>query len=148
MRDLVERKALGNKTGSGFYKKAKAADGIDRVSGSITTRPATTSHRIRCVLTWSARCAKLEDLGERLRAIFAQGAGDRAGDYIINTTLPILAYAARRVPEIADSVADVDNAMRWGFGTDIGPFEMWDTAGCSRRPRSEWGRRASPSRHG
>ncbi|MBA3945333.1 MAG: 3-hydroxyacyl-CoA dehydrogenase/enoyl-CoA hydratase family protein [Herpetosiphonaceae bacterium] len=128
MNDLVQRKALGNKTGSGFYKKVKAADGSTEFQAyNYQTGEYEPPRKVRFDLVGQVR--KTENLGERLRAIFAQGAGDRAGDYIINTTLPILGYAARRVPEIADSLADVDNAMRWGFGTDIGPFEMWDMLG-------------------
>lgn len=125
---LVERGALGNKTGAGFYKKVKGADGATEYHAlNLQTEQYEPPTKVRFPLVEKVR--KIEDLGERLRTIFAEGAGDRAGDYIINTSLPILAYAARRVPEIADSLVDIDNAMRWGFATEVGPFEMWDMLG-------------------
>ncbi len=127
MAQLVSSKALGNKTGAGFYKKTKGAGGTEFHALNWQTGQYEPPTKVRFELVGQVR--KIEDLGERLRAIFAHGAGDRAGDYIINTTLPILGYAARRIPEITDSIADLDSAMRWGFGTDIGPLEMWDLLG-------------------
>lgn len=124
---LIEAKALGNKTGAGFYKKVKGASGSEFHSLNVETGEYEPPKKPRFELVGQVR--KIDDLGERLRAIFAHGAGDRAGDYIINTTLPTLAYAARRVPEVADSLRDIDNAMRWGFNAEQGPFEIWDTLG-------------------
>jgi 3-hydroxyacyl-CoA dehydrogenase len=54
---------------------------------------------------------------------------DRAGQFLRDTTLRTLAYTARRIPEISDRIADVDNAMRWGFSQQLGPFETWDALG-------------------
>lgn len=130
MNRLVEAKALGNKSGAGFYKKVKGVGGASEFHAlNLQTGeyepPVGAKHASPLV----GQARKIDDLGERLRAILAHGAGDRAGDYIINTTLPILAYAARRVPEIADSLRDIDNAMRWGFNADMGPFEIWDALG-------------------
>jgi 3-hydroxyacyl-CoA dehydrogenase len=124
---LLGAKALGNKTGAGFYKKVKGANGSEYHPLNLRTGEYEPPQKPRFELV--GRVRKIEDLGERLRAIFAHGAGDRAGDFIINTTLPILAYAARRLPEVADSVRDIDNAMRWGFNAEMGPFEMWDALG-------------------
>lgn len=124
---LIENKALGNKTGAGFYKKVKGASGSEFHVLNTQTGEYEPPTKPRFELVGQVR--KIEDLGERLRAIFAHGAGDRAGDYIINTTLPTLAYAARRVPEVADSLRDIDNAMRWGFNAEQGPFEIWDSLG-------------------
>ncbi|HEY0602568.1 MAG TPA: 3-hydroxyacyl-CoA dehydrogenase/enoyl-CoA hydratase family protein [Herpetosiphonaceae bacterium] len=124
---LIGAKALGNKTGAGFYKKVKGAGGSEFHSLNVQTGEYEPPKKPRFELVGQVR--KIEDLGERLRAIFAHGAGDRAGDYIINTTLPTLAYAARRVPEVADSLRDIDNAMRWGFNAEQGPFEIWDSLG-------------------
>ena len=45
-------------------------------------------------------------------------------------------YAARRIPEIADSIVDVDRAMRWGFAWELGPFEMWDAIGVERMAKA------------
>ncbi len=126
--DLVESQRLGNKTGGGFYRRTKGASGSSEFYPlNLQSGAYEAPRNPRFELAGQVR--GIEDLGERLRAIFAHGAGDRAGDYVIDTTLPILAYAARRVPEIAASPLDVDNAMRWGFGAEAGPFEQWDLLG-------------------
>jgi 3-hydroxyacyl-CoA dehydrogenase len=126
---LVAAKALGNKSGAGFYKKTKGATGSEFHPLNLQTGEYEAPTKVRFDLVGQVR--KIEDLGERLRAIFAHGAGDRAGDFIINTTLPILSYAARRIPEIADHLRDIDNALRWGFNAEMGPFEIWDALGVA-----------------
>jgi 3-hydroxyacyl-CoA dehydrogenase len=124
---LLEQKAFGNKSGAGFYKKVKTAAGQEFHVLNVQTGEYAPPTKPRFDLYGKVK--GIEPVGARLKAIVEQGAGDRAGDYIINTTLPTLAYAARRVPEVADSPADVDNAMRWGFATELGPFETWDALG-------------------
>jgi 3-hydroxyacyl-CoA dehydrogenase len=121
---LLEEKRLGNKTGAGFYKQVKTESGKEFYPLNLETGEYEPPQKPRFELVGKLRT--IEDTSERLRAIFEQGQGDRAGDYIINTTLPILAYSARRIPKIADSILDIDNAMRWGFNIELGPFEMWD----------------------
>lgn len=131
MRRLIQAGALGNKTGAGFYKKVTTPEGATEYHVlNLQTGAYEPPPTVRFELVGQAR--QIEDLGARLRMIFERGQGDRAGDYIINTTLPILAYAARRVPEIADSLYDIDNAMRWGFNLEMGPFEMWDALGVRK----------------
>ncbi|HEX6288282.1 MAG TPA: 3-hydroxyacyl-CoA dehydrogenase/enoyl-CoA hydratase family protein [Herpetosiphonaceae bacterium] len=127
---LLEARALGNKTGAGFYKRVKGASGSEFHALNVRTGEYEPPQKPRFELVGQVR--KIEDLGERLRVIFDLGAGDRAGDFIINTTLPTLAYAARRIPEIADRLLDIDNAMRWGFNAEVGPFEMWDALGVRK----------------
>nr|MBA3470413.1 enoyl-CoA hydratase/isomerase family protein [Herpetosiphonaceae bacterium] len=73
---------------------------------------------------------KQGDLPARLKFLINQGE-DRGGKLIADTLLPMLAYAARRVPEISDHLYDVDNALRWGFAKDLGPFQMWDAIGVA-----------------
>ena len=131
MRALIEQKALGNKTDAGFYKRVKATDGATN-RGASSTRSTCAP----CSMSAPAKPrfdvigeTKGLDLPERMRVIFDRFGADRGGKFIIDTTLPILAYAARRIPEIADSIADVDNAMRWGFNAEAGPFEIWDVIG-------------------
>ena len=70
-------------------------------------------------------------------------AKDKAGEFLRATLAPTLVYTARITPEIAHSIDDVDRAMRWGFGWDLGPFELIDAIGirkCSPRPkaRTRW----------
>jgi 3-hydroxyacyl-CoA dehydrogenase len=89
LRRLVEAKALGNKSGAGFYKRVKGASGSEFHPLNVQTGEYEPPKKPRFELVGQVR--KIEKLDERLRAIFAHGAGDRAGDFIINTTLPILA---------------------------------------------------------
>jgi 3-hydroxyacyl-CoA dehydrogenase len=134
MRALIEQKALGNKTDAGFYKRVKAADGAANRGSEFH---ALNLHTLHYEPPANPRFDVISetkglDLPERMRAIFDRFGADRGGKFIIDTTLPILAYAARRIPEIADSIADVDNAMRWGFNAEAGPFEIWDMIGVRR----------------
>ncbi|HEY1011217.1 MAG TPA: 3-hydroxyacyl-CoA dehydrogenase/enoyl-CoA hydratase family protein [Herpetosiphonaceae bacterium] len=124
---LIERGMLGNKTGSGFYKTIKGEGGkkefwvLDWESGE---------HRApREVNLPIIKLAKKQgELPARLKFLVGQGE-DRGGKLIGNMLLPTLAYAARRVPEISDHLYDVDNAMRWGYAQELGPFETWDAIG-------------------
>ena len=75
----------------------------------------------------------IEDTRERLRMlvgpVLAGKEGDKAQKFIWGMLSEMCLYAARRVPEISDSIVDVDRAMRWGFGWELGPFETWDAIG-------------------
>ncbi len=142
VQDMVRRGWLGEKTGQGFYKRVKK--GGD--SEILTLDPATMEYRARQKARFpSIEMARpIEVTRERLRAILAPvlasdpgketGAKldpklDKAQQFLWSAISQTCLYAARRVPEIADSVADVDRAMRWGFGWELGPFEVWDALG-------------------
>lgn len=130
MHTLIEQKALGNKTGAGFYKRVKAADGSSEFhSLNLQTMQYEPPTKPRFDVIGDTKDLPL---AERLRAIFDRFGDDRGGAFIIETSLPIWAYAARRIPEIANSIADIDNAMRWGFNAEMGPFEQWDAIGVQR----------------
>ena len=123
--DLVERGWIGSKAGAGFYKKQKA--GGD--SEILTLDPGTMDYRARRPprLPGLDAASGIDDHGERIRTLF-QG-GDRVGEFLRATLAPMLAYAAEIAPAIAHSIDDVDRAMRWGFGWELGPFELWDAIG-------------------
>ena len=72
----------------------------------------------------------LDDLRERVKILFQ--APDRAGQFYRKLFSDIFHYAAMRVPEIADDIVSIDNAMKWGFGWEMGPFELWDARGVER----------------
>jgi 3-hydroxyacyl-CoA dehydrogenase len=120
---LVEEGALGAKSGKGFYEKrgrdilSVDPDSLEYTEAAETDLPGIDDLR------------KLP-LDERLRKLFT--AEGRAGDFFRETTLDLLAYAANRVPEVTDNPADVDRAIKWGFGWELGPFEMWDAIGFER----------------
>jgi 3-hydroxyacyl-CoA dehydrogenase len=118
---LIERGWIGEKAGQGFYKKSG--------SDILTLDPATFTYRPR----QSPRLASvynaqgIEDVGERVKTLFL--GRDKAGDFLRDTLGSLLVYTAQVTPDIAYSIDDVDRAMRWGFGWDLGPFELWDAIG-------------------
>ncbi len=124
---VAQRGWLGNKAGVGFYKEVRGAQGREFWPLNLRTMEHEPPKKPRFDLVGRAR--KIEDLRERLRFLVENAEGDRAGTFVRETLLRTIAYAARRIPEIADSIADVDRAMRWGFNQQLGPFEVWDALG-------------------
>ena len=126
---MVQRGLLGNKTKAGFYKKQKG-EGDKREIWALDT--ATLDYRpLEKVKLPSLDMAKnIEDLPERIKAL--TWGKDRVGAFLWKTLAKTLTYAAKRIPEIADTVVEVDRAMRWGFGWEMGPFEVWDAIGVEK----------------
>ncbi|HEX5133248.1 MAG TPA: 3-hydroxyacyl-CoA dehydrogenase NAD-binding domain-containing protein [Candidatus Krumholzibacteria bacterium] len=122
---MLAAKLLGDKTGKGFYQKVRGEGG----SEILTLDPATMDYRKRQSAKFaSLELAKpIENLGDRVRTVF--GMKDRAGAFVWKTLAETFLYSAARLGEIADDPASIDRAMRWGFGWDMGPFELWDAVG-------------------
>src|SRR5208337_3319986 len=78
----------------------------------------------------------IEDTRERIRAIVAPAlegkGGDKASRFVWTSLSETCLYAARRIPEIANTIIDVDHAMQWGFAWELGPFEVWDAIGVGK----------------
>ncbi|MDV2992804.1 MAG: putative 3-hydroxyacyl-CoA dehydrogenase [Chroococcidiopsis sp. SAG 2025] len=121
LRKLVETGTLGAKTGQGFYKKQ------DRQILSLN--PETLAYEPAKPLNLGniEAIGKIPDLGDRLRALYRDRG--RAGAFFRESILKTLSYSACRIPEIADNSDDIDKAMRWGFGWELGPFAIWDVLG-------------------
>jgi 3-hydroxyacyl-CoA dehydrogenase len=118
---LIETGALGAKTGAGFYKKeGKEIKSVDPAGGGYASAKPLDLGDLAAI-------EKQGDLDARLRALYADPG--RAGAFFRSTTHRLLAYSARRIPEIADNPADIDRAMEWGFGWEKGPFATWDALG-------------------
>jgi 3-hydroxyacyl-CoA dehydrogenase len=123
MQTLLENKWFGNKSGQGFYKRV----GKDFQNLDLNTLEYKPSTKVRFDSVGANR--KIEPVGARIKAMVE--ATDRAGDYIRNAVYHRLTYAARRIPEIADDLVSIDNAIKWGFAHQLGPFEEWDALGVA-----------------
>jgi 3-hydroxyacyl-CoA dehydrogenase len=124
IRAMVERKILGDKTRGGFYKKGK--------DGAIQTLdPATLEYRARGgddgIKKAIKGIDKIEDPAARVKKLVADPG--KVGQFAWKVISRSLAYASRRIGEIADSVVAIDDAMRWGYSWELGPFESWDALG-------------------
>lgn len=128
---LVAAGRLGNKAGAGFYARVERPGG--RPAFHVVDLQALEYRPPRAPeLPLVEAVGGIRDLGERLRAILAKAdLGDRQASLVEAALLPTMAYAARRLPEISDDVVAVDNAIRWGFGHTLGPFQTWDALGVA-----------------
>jgi len=126
---MLERGLKGEKTGQGFYKRVKQADGTSAI---LTIDPATLEYHERQSpqLGSLQAAASIHDVHERVRTLF-QGQ-DKVGRFLRETLAPTLVYTATVSPSIAHSPDDVDRVLRWGFGWDLGPFELIDTIGIQQ----------------
>ena len=129
---------VGAKAGQGFYKKDRRRRDSDARSRDAAIPPAADGAPRRR----SMRRAAIEDPRERIRTLFlgedsvgAVPARRRSG--------PRCSTPRASRPTIAHSIDDVDRAMRWGFGWELGPFETWDAIGVEQRGRGHSGRRRS-----
>jgi 3-hydroxyacyl-CoA dehydrogenase len=124
---MQEKDLLGNKTGAGFYKRDKrdsktVFDVLDLET--FEHHPAENPE-----IPIAKEAQELGDLASRLQFLIGMADEDRHARYIRDTLLPYMAYASRRVPEISDTLEDVDHAMEWGFAHQTGPFRTWDLLG-------------------
>ncbi len=122
---MIENKWLGNKTGQGFYKKVKTENGKEIFELDYNTleyKPVTK------VKSSSLEAAK--QAGGVLKRIktFVYGK-DKLAQFAWKNISSILIYAANRIPEVADDIVNIDNALKWGFNWQLGPFEIWDAIG-------------------
>jgi len=124
---MLERKWIGDKTKQGFYKKTKSESGEDRFAIDWRTLEYHPRGKSRFPLLELAK--NIESGPERLKMIVNSDPRDRAAQFYWTTLSELWTYAANRIPEIADSVVEIDRAMRTGFNWELGPFEMWDAAG-------------------
>jgi len=124
MQELVRQGALGQKTGAGIYKKVGGEILVlDLETGGYRPVRDDVDEKIRDLL-------KIRDFGEKFRAI--KKCRSTQGEFLLSIFRDVFHYSAVHLPEIAHSARDVDFALRWGFGWELGPFEIWQAAGWRR----------------
>jgi 3-hydroxyacyl-CoA dehydrogenase len=121
VREVVKRGWLGQKSGQGFYRK----QGKEILALDYKTFEYRPKQSIRADSIGAVR--KIEDVRERIQKLLEQD--DKLAKLAWEATAKTLIYSANRVGEIADDVVNIDNALKWGFAWDLGPFETWDAIG-------------------
>ncbi len=126
---VVENKWLGDKTGQGFFKKTKGSSGEKEI---LTLNLSTLEYGPRQKPRFaSVDAAKpVEDLKQRIKMLVASQ--DKAGEFLRQFHYGLFSYISNRIPEISDEVYRIDDAMKAGFGWEIGAFESWDVLGVER----------------
>jgi 3-hydroxyacyl-CoA dehydrogenase len=126
---MVNRRLLGDKTKGGFYQKRKGEGGARDIwtldVASLEYRPQQ-----KAKLPALEAAKNIEDTRARVKSLV--WGKERAGQFLWKTMSRVFAYAANRIPEIADTVVEVDRAMKWGFGWELGVFEAWDAIGVEK----------------
>jgi 3-hydroxyacyl-CoA dehydrogenase len=123
---LLDKKLLGDKTGGGFYKKTKSAEGKTEILElDLNTFEYKPQQKTKFPSLDAAK--GIDDIPARVKKLV--WGEDRVGEFLWKTSSRVSRYAANRIPEIADTIVEIDNAIKWGFGWEIGVFEAWDAIG-------------------
>lgn len=131
-RQMLERKWLGDKTKGGFYKKVKSGDSGDDERLALDWKSLEYHARQKARFAALDMAKNVDDTGARVRMLLGTGDAtkpDKAATFLWSALAELWTYSANRIPEIADSVVEIDHAMRLGFNWELGPFELWDAAG-------------------
>lgn len=123
---MLDKKLLGDKTKGGFFKKSTDAEG-KRVILELDLNTFEYKPQDKTKFPSLDSAKQIEDLPKRIKTLV--WGEDRVGQFLWKTSSRISRYAANRIPEIADTIVEIDNALKWGFGWEIGVFEAWDAIG-------------------
>lgn len=125
LNQLVDSGRLGQKTKAGFYKKNedRSIHSVDFKTGEYSPQEKV---RFDCFRVAKDR----QKLPDKLKALCY--GDDRGSKYFWEITAKTLIYSANRIPEISDDIVNIDNAMRWGYAWEMGPFESWDALGVRK----------------
>ncbi len=124
IKKMLKNNWLGDKTNQGFYKKIKKEDGKNEI---LTLNLKTFEYEKQKKIKWDdlEDLKKIENLPQRLKTIYESNG--KAGNFFKITFAHLFAYCANRLPEISDDLYQIDDAMRAGFGWQLGPFQIWDS---------------------
>ena len=129
LQKMVDNNWLGDKTGQGFFKKTKAPDGQKEIS-TLDLATFEYAPRQKAKFATIETAKPLEDLKERIK-LLVKGK-DKAGEFYRLFHYALFSYISNRIPEISDEIYRIDDAMKAGFGWEIGPFETWDLLGVNQ----------------
>ena len=146
VKKMQENKWLGDKTQQGFYKKVKGADGKSEILAlDLKTFEYKPQQKIKSSTLEATKT--VDNLRDRMK-VFAKGT-DKAGEFFRTSFFGLFEYVSDRIPEISDELYRIDDAMRAGFGWELGPFEVWDSLGVkeSLEGMTKYGNQAAPWVH-
>lgn len=123
---MIATKLLGEKTGSGFYKKTKDSNGKKEIL-SLNMKSFEYQPQQKTKYNSLNKIKGIDNLNEKIKTFLNED--DEASRFAWEVTESTLLYAAQRVPEISDDIVNIDRAMKWGFNNQAGPFELWDILG-------------------
>jgi len=126
---LEENKWLGDKTGQGFYKKTKNAKGETEI---LTLDLKTLEYKPKAKAKFATleTTKSIDKVSERFKVLLA--GNDKAGEFYRDSFFGLFQYASNRIPEIADELYKIDDAVCAGFAWELGPFQTWDAAGVEK----------------
>ncbi|MFK8057697.1 MAG: 3-hydroxyacyl-CoA dehydrogenase NAD-binding domain-containing protein [Saprospiraceae bacterium] len=129
MKFLLDNEFYGNKSGQGFYKKTKEKDPKTgrSVVHELDLKDHTYGPNKKVSLASIAAAKQIDNLNKRVKSLF--NAEDLGGQLIKRSMAGLFSYASNRIPEVADQLYSVDNAVCAGFAWEIGPFQYWDAVG-------------------
>ncbi len=125
LNQLVDSGRLGQKTKAGFYKKNE-----DRTIYSVDFKTGKYSPQEKVRFDCFRIAKDRQKLPDKLKALCY--GDDRGSKYFWEITAKTMIYSANRIPEISDDIVNIDNALKWGFGWEMGPFESWDAIGVQK----------------
>jgi 3-hydroxyacyl-CoA dehydrogenase len=126
LKKMVENKWLGDKTGQGFYKKVKNKEGKSEILVlDLKTLEYKPSQKVKFATLELTK--PIDNLKERVKVLVS--GKDKAGEFYRTTFAALFQYVSNRIPEIADELYKIDDALKAGFAWDLGPFEYWDAIG-------------------
>ena len=126
---MAENKWLGDKTKQGFYKKVKNADGTSDIL-ALDLKTLEYKPQVKVKLATLEATKPVENLRERMK-VYAAGT-DKAAEFFRTSFFGLFEYVSDRIPEISDELYRIDDALRAGFGWELGPFEVWDALGIAQ----------------
>ncbi len=128
---LLDNKYLGNKSGQGFYKKTEQRDEQGkRVILALNLETLEYEEQQKVDIPSLKATKQMDELPQKIRHLFE--AEDKGGQLVRKSLAGLFAYASNRIPEIADDLYSIDDAMRAGFAWEMGPFEYWETIGIQK----------------
>ena len=125
--ELLKRNWIGRKSGQGFYLMKKIGDEKEFWALNLDTMEYEAPKKVEFESV--KKHQRVKPLGERIRLLINEE--DRAGQYLFHLHGFYLAYASQKTGEITDTLVNIDNAQKWGFAHDMGPFEIWDAIGVA-----------------